>query len=133
MSNFSSARYTVSLMLPERRLRSFIFTTEALRPDLLNSAFRTTSGSLPTMITLPTLTSCAVFMANPYMSLEKRAILAAFELRGTDPHEIVGEAPDPRDACRPGRPVCAERLEHGGIRRPRRGRCDSRYLDLVPH
>ncbi|CFP65420.1 Uncharacterised protein [Bordetella pertussis] len=32
-------------------------TTAALRPDLLYSVFWTTSGSLPTMITLPTRNS----------------------------------------------------------------------------
>ena len=52
-SNFSSARYTVSLVEPVRRFFSFIFITDALRPDLLNSARCTTSGSLPTMMTLP--------------------------------------------------------------------------------
>src|SRR5207249_5503642 len=62
ISNFSSARYTVSVPPPESRFLSFIFTTDALRPDLLNSAFCTTIGSLPIMMTLPARTSCAVFM-----------------------------------------------------------------------
>ena len=57
MSNFSSARYTVSVPEPDRRFLSFILTTDALRPDLLNSAFCTTIGSLPIMITLPARTS----------------------------------------------------------------------------
>ena len=64
-SNFSSARYTVSVPLPDSRFLSFIFTTDALRPDFENSAFCTTIGSLPTMMTLPARTSCAVFMTIP--------------------------------------------------------------------
>ena len=39
------------------RFLSFILTTAALRPDLLYSAFWTTSGSLPTMMTLPARSS----------------------------------------------------------------------------
>ena len=52
-SNFSSARYTVSVPEPDSRFLSFILTTDALRPDLVNSAFWTTIGSFPIMITLP--------------------------------------------------------------------------------
>src|SRR3990172_10013591 len=62
-SNFSSALYTLSLIDSESRFLSFIFTTEALRPDLLNSAFCTTIGSLPSMITLPARSSCAIFIS----------------------------------------------------------------------
>src|SRR3972149_10667104 len=62
-SNFSSALYTLSLIDSESRFLSFIFTTEALRPDLLNSAFCTTIGSAPSMITLPARSSCAIFIS----------------------------------------------------------------------
>ena len=52
-SNFSSALYTVSMFEPVRRFFIFIFMVAELRPPLLYSAFSTTMGSLPTMITLP--------------------------------------------------------------------------------
>src|SRR3990167_9551520 len=48
-----------------RRFLNFILTTATLRPDLLYSAFCTTIGSLPIMITLPTRSSCASFMLVP--------------------------------------------------------------------
>src|SRR5690606_35519993 len=44
------------------RFLNLSLTTAALRPDLLYSAFWTTSGSLPTITTLPTRSSCAVFI-----------------------------------------------------------------------
>src|SRR5438105_13686928 len=62
-SYVSSARYTVSVPPPESRFLSFILTTDALRPDLVNSAFWTTIGLGPTMITLPARTSCASFIS----------------------------------------------------------------------
>src|SRR6185437_6048789 len=52
----------VSVPLPESRLRSFILTTDALRPDFENSAFCTTIGLAPIMMTLPARTSWASFM-----------------------------------------------------------------------
>ena len=52
-SNFSSALYTVSVLVPVRRFFIFIFMVAALRPPLLYSARSTTIGSLPTMNTLP--------------------------------------------------------------------------------
>ena len=56
-SNLSSARYTVSCGESVRRFFIFILTTAELRPDLLYSAFCTTIGACPTMITLPARTS----------------------------------------------------------------------------
>jgi hypothetical protein len=47
---------------PLRRFFIFIFMVAALRPPLLYSALSTTMGSLPTMITLPLRSSCAIFM-----------------------------------------------------------------------
>ena len=41
---------------------SFILTTDALRPDLVNSARCTTIGSVPTITTLPERSSIAVFI-----------------------------------------------------------------------
>jgi hypothetical protein len=41
------------MLEPLRRFFIFIFMVAALRPPLLYSAFNTTMGSLPTMITLP--------------------------------------------------------------------------------
>src|SRR5665647_1661912 len=67
ISNFSSARYTVSEAEPESRFLSFILTTDALRPDLLNSAFWTTRASLPTIITLPAFISCAISTSVPHL------------------------------------------------------------------
>src|SRR5471032_2946302 len=61
-SNLSSALYTDSMLPVESRLRNFIFTTAELRPDLLYSAFSTTMASLPIITTLPTRSSCAVFI-----------------------------------------------------------------------
>src|SRR5258705_219619 len=54
------ARRRVAL---DSRLRNFIFTTAELRPDLLYSAFCTTMASLPIITTLPTRSSCAVFIS----------------------------------------------------------------------
>src|ERR1044072_913616 len=62
MSKRSSALYTVSMLEPLRRFFIFIFMVAALRPPLLYSAFSTTIGSLPTMITLPLRNSWAVFI-----------------------------------------------------------------------
>jgi hypothetical protein len=50
---------------PESRFLSFILTTDALRPDFVNSAFWTTIGSFPTMITLPARISWAIFIVAP--------------------------------------------------------------------
>src|ERR1700733_9860553 len=50
------------LLPAARRLRNFIFTAAELRPDLLYSAFSTTMASLPIITTLPTRSSCAVFI-----------------------------------------------------------------------
>src|SRR3990170_26326 len=61
-SNLSSALYTVSFAESVRRFFIFILTTEPLRPERLYSALSTTIGSLPTMMTLPARTSCAVFI-----------------------------------------------------------------------
>src|ERR1700722_5728268 len=61
-SNLSSALYTDSMFPAESRLRNFILTTAELRPDLLYSAFCTTMASLPIITTLPTRSSCAVFI-----------------------------------------------------------------------
>src|SRR4029453_15336990 len=55
----------VSVPDPDSRFLSFIFTTDALRPDFENSAFWTTIGSFPTMITLPARISWAIFIAAP--------------------------------------------------------------------
>src|SRR5512139_1196408 len=55
----------VSVPDPDRRFLSFILTTDALRPDFVNSAFWTTIGSFPTMITLPARISWAIFIAAP--------------------------------------------------------------------
>jgi hypothetical protein len=46
----------------DRRFFNFILTTDALRPDFVNSAFWTTIGSFPTMITLPARISWAIFI-----------------------------------------------------------------------
>jgi hypothetical protein len=62
-SNFSSALYTVSCAWPVSRFFIFIFTTAALRPDLLYSALRMTIGAEPIMITLPARHSWAVFIS----------------------------------------------------------------------
>src|ERR1700710_1649370 len=61
-SNLSSALYTDSMFPLDSRLRNFILTTAELRPDLLYSAFCTTMASLPIITTLPTRSSCAVFI-----------------------------------------------------------------------
>src|SRR5690554_2587847 len=61
-SNFSSALYTDSLAEPLSKFLNLSLTTAAFRPDLLYSAFRTTSGWSSTMITFPTRNSCAVFI-----------------------------------------------------------------------
>ena len=57
ISNLSSARYTASLAEAVRRFFIFILTTAEVRPDLLYSALSTTSGSAPTMMTLPARSS----------------------------------------------------------------------------
>jgi len=49
----------------ENRLFSFILTTDALRPDFVNSAFCTTIGSFPIITTFPERSSIAVFIVFP--------------------------------------------------------------------
>src|SRR4026208_550885 len=56
------------MLEPLRRFFIFIFMVAELRPPLLYSAFNTTMGSLPTMITLPLLNSCAVFIFGSRLS-----------------------------------------------------------------
>src|SRR5574343_381230 len=70
-SNLSSALYTASEAAPVSRFLSFILTTAALRPDLLYSVFWTTSGSAPTIMTLPERSSCAVFIRDSLSQKKK--------------------------------------------------------------
>src|SRR5574343_110452 len=74
-SNLSSALYTASDAAPDSRFLSFILTTAALRPDLLYSVFWTTSGSAPTIMTLPERSSCAVFIRDSLSQKKKNVKL----------------------------------------------------------
>src|SRR5690606_1467609 len=71
-SSLSSALNTVSVPAPVSRFFSFILTTAALRPDLLNSAFWITQGWPLMLATWPARNSCAVFITDVRWRVTKR-------------------------------------------------------------
>src|SRR5574343_959753 len=88
-SNLSSALYTASEAAPDSRFLSFILTTAALRPDLLYSVFWTTSGSAPTIMTLPERSSCAVFIRDSLSQKKKNVKLYPFGAEIDEPGSQV--------------------------------------------